>query len=210
MANENLGFGVNPYLQPAIDAAQGDTVRNFNLAVSPSIRSSMVRSGSFGNSGLEQMGQEAERQLQTSLGRQANDMRYGDFWNNQQFGRQLFQDAQANNLNNANFGLGLLGTMNQFNQQDLSNATAVQNTPMQYWNQFSNAANSIGQGFGTSTGSYSMPGSPMMGALGGWQLGSAFGKQMGWGNGSSGGFVGPTQNPADYALPSSFNQWATN
>lgn len=179
MATENLGFGANPYLQPAIDAAQGDMVRNFNLSVTPSIRSAMARSGSFGNSGLEQMAGEAERQLQTSLGRQANDMRYGDFWNNQQFGRQLFQDAQSNNLNNAGFGLGLLGTLNQFNQQDLGNATQVQNTPMQYWNSFMNSANAVGQGFGTQQGSMNMPGSPLMGALGGWQLGTAWNKSNG-------------------------------
>lgn len=205
MANENLGFGANPYLQPAIDSALGDTVRNFNLSVAPSIRSSMVRSGSFGNSGLEQMGGEAERQLQTSLGRQANDMRYGDFWNNQQFGRQLFQDAQTNNLNNASFGLGLLGTLNGFNQQDLSNATNVQNTPMNYWQQFTNQANALGQGFGTQQSSMNMPGSPVMGALGGWQLGGAFNNAFGGG----GGFVGPTQNPNDYALDSSFDQFRT-
>lgn len=188
MATDNLGFG-NPYFEQQVQDSLADTTRAFNLGVSPSIRSSMVRSGSFGNSGLEQMAGEAERQLATTLGRQANDMRSGNYWTGQQFGRQLFQDAQANNLNNANFGLGLLGTLNQFNQQDLGNATNVQNTPLNYWNQFSNQANAMGQGFGTQTGTTSMPGSPIMGALGGWQLGSAFGKQMGWGGGggSSGG-----------------------
>ena len=182
MASENLGFGstpANPYLNPVVDAAQGDLVRSFNLAVSPSIRSSMVRSGSFGNSGLEQMAGEAERQLQTSLGRQASEMRFGDYWQDLNFNRQTFNDAFAHNQQNLGMGLNLLGMQNSFNQQDLTNANNVQNTPLNYWGQFSNAANSMGQGFGTSTGSYSMPGSPMMGALGGWQLGSAFGKAFG-------------------------------
>lgn len=185
MATDNLGFG-NPYFEQQVQDSLGDTVRSFNLGVAPSIRSSMVRSGSFGNSGLEQMGMEAERQLQTTLGRQANDMRSGNFWTGQNFGRQLFQDAQTNNLNNASFGLGMLGTLNGFNQQDLANANNVQNTPLNYWGQFSNAANAMGQGFGTSTGSYTMPGSPLMGALGGWQLGSSFGKQLAGRGGSSG------------------------
>lgn len=180
MATENLGFG-NPYFEQQVQDSLGDTTRAFNMGIAPSIRSSMVRSGSFGNSGLEQMGQEAERQLATTLGRQANDMRSGNFWTGQNFGRQLFQDAQTNNLNNATFGLGLLGTLNQFNQQDLNNATQVQNRPLDYWNQFSNQANAMGQGFGTQQSSLNMQGSPLMGALGGWQLGNAFGK--GWGSG---------------------------
>lgn len=188
MADSNLGFG-NPFFEQQAQDSLGDMTRAFNLSVTPSIRSAMARSGSFGNSGLEQMAGEAERTLQASLGRQANDMRAGNYWTGQQFGRQLFQDAQANNLNNATFGLGLLGTLNGFNQQDLSNATAVQNTPMQYWNSFMNSANAVGQGFGTSTGSYSMPGSPMMGALGGWQLGSSFGKSLGADRGVSPGQV---------------------
>jgi hypothetical protein len=187
---ENLGFGANPYLQSTIDAALGDTVRAFNMGVSPSIRSSMVRSGSFGNSGLEQMSGEAERQLQQNLGRQANEMRFNDFWTNQNFGRTLFQDAQTNNLNNASFGMGLLGTLNQFNQQDLNNANQVQNTPMNYWQQFSNQANAIGQGFGTQQSNMNMQGSPLMGALGGWQLGSQFGKAFG----SSPNWSGGTQS----------------
>jgi hypothetical protein len=175
---ENLGFGANPYLQSTIDAALGDTVRAFNMGVSPSIRSSMVRSGSFGNSGLEQMSGEAERQLQQNLGRQANEMRFNDFWQNQNFGRTLFQDAQQNNLNNASFGLGLLGTLNQFNQQDLNNANQVQNTPMNYWQNFTNSANAVGQGFGTQQSNMNMQGSPLMGALGGAQLGGMFGKMF--------------------------------
>jgi hypothetical protein len=184
---ENLGFGANPYLQSTIDAALGDTVRAFNMGVSPSIRSSMVRSGSFGNSGLEQMSGEAERQLQQNLGRQANEMRFNDFWQNQNFGRTLFQDAQQNNLNNASFGLGLLGTLNQFNQQDLNNANQVQNQPLNYWSQFANQANAIGQGFGTQQSNMNMQGSPLMGALGGFQLGGALGKSWGGWGGSAGG-----------------------
>jgi hypothetical protein len=176
--SDNLGFGggANPYLQSTVDNVLGDITRHYNMGVSPSIRSSMVRSGSFGNSGLEQMAGEADRQFQTSLGRAASDLRYGDFWNNQQFGRQLFQDAQSNNLNNASFGLGLLGTLNQFNNQDLQNANQVQNQPLNYWSTFSNAANAIGNGFGTATSSSTLPGSPFMGALGGWQAGSQWGK----------------------------------
>ena len=59
----------------------------------------------------------------------------------------------------------------------------MQNTPQNYWNNFSNGANSIGQGYGTSTGTQNMPGSPVMGALGGAQLGSQVANW--WGNGAN-------------------------
>jgi hypothetical protein len=48
--------------------------------------------------------------------------------------------------------MGLLGTLNGYNQQDLTNATNVQNTPLNYYGQFANQANAFGQGYGTQTG----------------------------------------------------------
>lgn len=223
---ENLGFGGspnmsfgggaqstgNPYLQPVIDGQLGDTVRHFNMAVSPSIRSAMVRSGSFGNSGLEQMAGEAERQLATTLGRQAGELRYQDYWADQNFGRQLFQDAQMNNLSNFGMGMNLLGTLNQFNQQDLSNATTVQNQPLNYWSAFSNGANGIGNGFGTSSGTMNMPGSPVMGALGGWQLGSAFANAMTPRNSMGNPIYNPATNTGGWSgtsLGGHFGGWGT-
>lgn len=178
----------NPYLQSQIDSALGDTVRAYNLGVKPAMESAGVRSGSFGNSGVQEMQNEAQRQLQTSLGRQANDFRAGDYGQQQQmyqwdqgFNRNLFNDQFAQNQQNIQMAMGLLGTQNQFNTQDLQNGTAIQNTPMNYWQQFSNSANGIGNGFGTQTQTSSAPGSPLMGALGGAQLGMSAAKQFGWG-----------------------------
>ena len=178
----------NPFLQRQIDAALGDTTRAYNLVTKPAMESAAVRSGSFGHSGVQQMQEEAQRQLQASLGRQANDFRAGDYaqqqdmfrWD-QGFNRGLFNDQFGQDMERIRMTMGLLGTQSDFNQQDLNYGTQIHNTPQQYWKQFSDSANSIGQGYGTQTQTSTAPGSPLLGAMGGWQLGSAFGKGMGWG-----------------------------
>lgn len=201
---------MNPYLQPAIDAAQGDIVRNFNLTTQPAYNSAMVRSGSFGNAGVQQLNENAQLNLQKSLGDVSSTMRNNDYQFNQQFNRSLYNDAYGQNQQNLQTGLGLLDRQQAYDQNQTNNATTIQNTPMNYWQQFSNAANGIGQGFGSSTGSSNQTGggsSPWTSALGGAQLGSAVAKQWngwgGWGGGQetngNGGFtVGgtPYNNPS--------------
>jgi hypothetical protein len=176
----------NPYLQQNIDKAQGDLVRNYNLTTQPAYNSAMVKSGSFGNSGVQQMNENAQKNLQGSLGDVSNSMRMQDY-NNQQgmykwdseFNRNLYNDAYSQNMNNLTTGVGLLGTLSGYNANDLANANTIQNTPMNYWQQFSNGANAIGQGYGTSTGNVGSSSSPLTSALGGAQLGQA---AMGWWN----------------------------
>lgn len=195
----------NPYLQPAIDAAQGDIVRNYNLSTQPAYNSAMVRSGSFGNSGVQQLNENAQLNLQKSLGDVSSTMRNNDYQfdrtlgNNQyqfenQFNRSLFNDAYGQNQQNLQTGIGLLDRMQAYDGTATNNATTQQNTPLNYWQQFSQGANSIGQGFGTSTGTQAGGGSnPWVSALGGAQLGSSLAKGMGWGGwggGSGSGFNG--------------------
>ncbi len=74
----------------------------------------------------------------------------------------------------ANLGMNAINQGNQWAQNTVNAGTTIQNTPMDYWSKFTNAANGIGNGFGTST--QSMDGNPWLGALAGWNLGS------GWGN----------------------------
>lgn len=78
--NPYLGTS-NPYLQQMIDAASGDVVRNFNLSARPASNATMVRSGSFGNSGLEEMARNDEKNLQGSLSDIATKLRFGDYTN---------------------------------------------------------------------------------------------------------------------------------
>ena len=176
----------NPYLQQTIDKAQGDLVRNYNLTTQPAYNSAMVRSGSFGNAGVQQMNENAQKNLQGSLGDVSNSMRMQDY-NNQQgmyrwdneFNRNLYNDAYSQNMNNLTTGVGLLGTLSGYNSNDLTNANNIQNTPLNYWSQFSNAANGMGQGYGTTTSNMGSSSSPLTSALGGAQLGQA---AMGWWN----------------------------
>lgn len=181
----------NPYLQKNIDRAQGDLVRSYNMTAQPAYNSAMLRSGSFGNEGVQQMNENAQRNLQGSLGQVSDSMRMQDY-NNQQgmykwdseFNRNLYNDAYSQNMNNLTTGVGLLGTLAGYNANDLANANTIQNTPLNYWQQFSNGANAIGQGYGTSTGNVGSSSSPLTSALGGAQLGSA---AMGWWNNRGGG-----------------------
>jgi hypothetical protein len=206
---DNLGFGPsNPYLDKSVNDSLGDMTRQYNMTTAPAYTSAMVRSGSFGNSGLAQAQDESQRQLMTAQGRQANDMRSNNYQFDQNFDRGVYNDTFGQNQQNFQNGMQVLGAQNGYNTQDLGFGTQQQNAPMNYYQGFSNTANGIGNGFGTNTGTSTARGSPIMGALGGAQLGNAFGKQFnsGYGN-SSGGFNGPSQNPNDYALDSSFDQY---
>lgn len=209
----------NPYLTSQIDAAQGDIVRNWNKSVQPGFNSAMVKSGSFGNAGVNEMNQNAALDTQNALGRVSDSMRSqaynqgmqnwqyqntSDQQNNQfnqnlnqqndqfgrslnqnqsqfndNFGRSVFNDAYSQNMNNLTTGVGLLGTLAGYNANDLTNANNIQNTPLNYWSNFANQANSIGQGYGTTTGTIGTSSNPLMSALGGAQLGSS---AMGWWN----------------------------
>jgi hypothetical protein len=68
--------------------------------------------------------------------------------------------------------MNMMNQANTYGQQDITNGQNVQNTPINYFNNFSNTANSIGNGFGTDTSSTAMPGNSLLGALGGWSLGN--------------------------------------
>lgn len=106
------------------------------------------------------------------LGLRQNDLGYAG----------LDANIAQNNFNNqmagANLGLNIYDRQQQANNLGLTAGGAIQNTPLNYWSQFSNAANSIGQGYGTQTASGG-GGSPLMGALGGAQLGSKLASSWG-------------------------------
>ena len=116
------------------------------------------------------------------------------------FDRNVYNDSYSQNMNNLTTGMGLLGQMNQYGQQDLTNANNQQNTPLSYWNQFSNAANSLGQGYGTNTNVTGSTSNPLAGMAGGAQLGSAlqnYGNQQGWWGNSTPSSVAGTGQYAD-------------
>lgn len=203
----------NPYLQNVVDSAQGDMVRNYNLTAQPAFNAGMVKSGSFGNAGVQQMNENSQRNLQQSLGDVGSKLRFNDYqsqqdmyrWD-QDFGRTLYNDSFAQNQQNLQTGIGLLGTMNGYNQQNLANGTTVQNTPLNYYQQFSNMANSIGQGYGNSTTTQGTSSSPVTSALGGAQLGTSLWNQ--YQNGGSAPISQSNQNAFD-SYGSSNGWWGT-
>jgi hypothetical protein len=112
---------------------------------------------------------------QNQLGVQNNqwNQQFGtanDQWN-QQFNRQVYNDGVSQNNQNLQTGIGLLGTLNGYQQQNLTNGTNIQNTPLNYWQQFSQGANSLGQGYGSTTGTTGTSSNPALSAIGGAQLG---------------------------------------
>lgn len=217
----NLGFSTsnpflgqdNPYLRQNIDATLGDVTRNYNTAVKPQMENSMVNSGSFGNSGLMEMQGNQQRQLGETLGRTAGAMRLQDYGQQQDmykwdqgFDRDLYNDAYGQQQQNLQTGIGLLDRMQAYDVNDTNNATTIQNTPMNYWQQFSGGANSIGQGYGNTTGSQTGGGSnPWVSALGGAQLGSSMQKSMGWGGWGGGSTAGSSLSKEVSGLGS--NTW---
>src|SRR3954466_3083753 len=111
--NPYLGAS-NPSLQDTIDKAQGDVVRNYNLTAQPAFNAGMVKSGSFGNAGVQEMNTNAQKNLQGSLGDISTQMRGADYKNqqdmyrwDQDFGRTLYNDSFSQNQQNLQTGIGL-------------------------------------------------------------------------------------------------------
>lgn len=73
----------NPYLNSMVDQAQQSLARNYNMVTKPATETAMVNSGSFGNSGLGQIQQLQQRDLQSNMGNIATQM-YGNAYNTDQ------------------------------------------------------------------------------------------------------------------------------
>ena len=114
-AAQNSMAGLNnPYLTQAIDAASSDAARNYNMAIAPQRDRQMQQSGSFGNTGVQQMQLEDQRNFGQTLGNIANSARMADY--NQQVGlaenlanRQTGISQFNSGLNAADIGRNLGG-----------------------------------------------------------------------------------------------------
>lgn len=192
-------FAMNPYLQQMGDMMAGTMTNNWQRQVQPQIASGAMAAGGYGGSRQGVVEANSANDLNNGIG-SALAILYGNGYNtglqydlglkNNQLGyanldRNISNDNNHWQLQGANFGLGIYDRLQQGNQLGLNAGTNMQNTPMNYWNNFSNGANSIGQGYGTSTGTQNMPGSPVMGALGGAQLGRQVANWWGSNNGGT-------------------------
>lgn len=100
------------------------------------------------------------------LGLRSNDLGYANLDAN------IYNSNFNNQLAGANFGLNAYSALNTNNNNGLNAANTVQNQPLNYYGQFSGAADAAGNGGTQAT--TQMPGSPVAGALAGAQLYNAY------------------------------------
>lgn len=203
-ANPFLGQQ-NPYLQSIIDLSSKDLVDNYGRTALPASNAALVRSGSFGNSGLQEMQRAEADQLQKNLGDLSSKLRFNDYGQQQQmfqwdqgaqegkrqfdegtrryeqnFDRDVFNDGYTQNMGTLQAGVGLLGLLDSFNSGDISRSTTQQNAPLDYLSRFSSIAQGLGGMGGSGTSTTGTTSNPLATALGGAQLGSK------WWNSNSG------------------------
>ena len=98
------------------------------------------------------------------LGLRSNDLGYANLDAN------IAQNNFGNQMQGANFGLDVYNTLMNGNSLGLSSANSMQNTPMNYFNNFNSNANGIANGYASDT--KQLPGDPLTGALGGALMGN--------------------------------------
>ena len=196
----NLGLGSdnpylgqnNPYLEQIIASTTKDMTDAYGRTVVPAQNRAALQSGSFGNSGLDEMQRADQAQLQKSIADSSAKTRFNDYTQQQsmyqwdrnaqigqnqfddQFGRSIFNDAYAQNNQNLQTGIGLLDRLGQVNSADAATAQGLYDAPFKYLTQFSGLANGLGGKGGTTTSTEGTTSSPVATALGGAQLGSSF------------------------------------
>ena len=137
-AATNYMMGMNnPYLNSAINYASQDAARNYNQTVAPQRQAQMQASGSFGNTGVQQMQLEDQRNLQNTLGQIATNARMQDY---------TMQAGLAENLANRQTGVSQFNA-GQGNQMGMFNAgQANQMAGLGYSTNANAAMFDVGQG----------------------------------------------------------------
>jgi len=186
--------GSNPYLQSTIDSTLGDITKNYNQTVKPAMSTAQARSGSFGNSGLQEIQAGQEQSLAQELGRASSNLRFGDYQQRaQMYGQERDRQMQAtqNAPNFANVDYVDLNAM-QNAGSSLQNQQQAQRTSD--FNQYLDArefpfktfgawGQAMGSGGGAAPQTYQQNkgANALGGALAGAQLGSSLGIGSGWG-----------------------------
>lgn len=118
MADSNMGLGgdnpylgqSNPYLQSIIDQTSRDMTDAYGRTTVAAQNAAALRSGSFGNSGLDEMQRADQKQLQTGIGDAASKLRFNDYTQQQ----QMYQWQQQQNQNQGQFDASLANNKDQF------------------------------------------------------------------------------------------------
>lgn len=200
------GYQKNPYLDSMASNITNQVNDNWSRNIAPSIRSGAMQAGGFGgsrqgvveanalkdvNSGLTNSltnlyGQDYQTSQNRNLQRYQGDQSYDLGLRNNDLGfSNLDFNINQGNVNNqlagANLGMNTWGTQQQGNQAGITAGTNIQNTPYNNWSNFNTAANAVGNGLAGETTNKDAQGNPILGALGGWQLGSKIAGNLGFG-----------------------------
>lgn len=100
----NRYAGQNKYLDDSIGYAMDDMSRGYNQSIRPGQLQAQAASGSFGNSGLQEMQLEQERQLAQEMGRMASNMRFNDYTTQQ----GLAESALGRDMSAQQFNSGII------------------------------------------------------------------------------------------------------
>jgi hypothetical protein len=76
---QNPYAGANPYLEQNIQSTLGDMAKTYNQQVAPTMAANAYQSGSFGNTGQQEMEAASRDRLQQNLGRTSQNMRMQDY-----------------------------------------------------------------------------------------------------------------------------------
>ncbi len=180
----------NPYLQQMAGTITGQVNENLMRNVMPQINSSAMAAGQFGGSRQGVVQANAMRDANQQLSNSLTGMYYGDY--NNAMNRQLQKygmdqqydlglrgndlgwgqlDLATNNSNvqnqlaGANLGLNAYNTLMNGNSTAINAGNQMWNTPLGYYGNFANTANSIARQGGVTNQSYpSNPGAQWMGA----------------------------------------------
>ena len=172
--------GQNPYLEQNIQNTMGDMARTYNQQVAPTMAATALKSGSFGNSGAQEMEAASRDQLQRNMGRVSGDLRMQDYGMQQgMWGRERDRMLTALGMSPSIYGLGyapsqqLMGIGGQMQQQgqkyldsDYNQWQQAQNWPFKTYDAM--LAPFSTRAVGSST---TEQGSPLAGAVGGAMLG---------------------------------------
>lgn len=216
--------GQNPYLQQMGQVLTDQMTNNFNRNLMPGLSSQFAASGGYGGSRQGVLEANALNDFNQQLGGALTNL-YGQGYNtslnydlglrNNALGfgnlglgyagldRQINNDNFANQITGANLGLNVWDRLMGNNQTGISAGNTINQTPVNYWNTFTNGINGVGNGYSTTTNGTNYNSNPLLGALGGAQLGSQIGNW--WKGGASGtGLSGGSSNPYGYT-PGSFD-----
>lgn len=191
--------GMNPYLQQALDATANTTTQNWQNTVKPALASQAMAAGGYGGSRQGVIESNSANDLNQGLSNALANLAFTGYnaglnydlgLRNNALGfgnldRNINNDNIANQMQGAQLGLNIWDRLMNNNQMGLNAGNSIQNTPLNYWQQFSNSANGIGSNFNTNTSSTNVNGNPLLNAAGGAQLGSQIGQ---WWNGGNSGY----------------------